>query len=67
MCFKPSQPQRIIVGLRDNVIKRYAVETTNQADIALGEKNEKAERFVRRIYGMKVERAIKTETDTRIE
>ena len=31
-CFKPSQPQRIISGLRETFIKRYIVERTNEAE-----------------------------------
>ena len=29
-CFKPSQPQRIILGLRETFIKRYIDERTNK-------------------------------------
>ena len=32
-CFKPSQPQRIMSGLRKTFTKRYIVERTNKADI----------------------------------
>ena len=32
-CFKPSQPQRIITGLREISIKRYIVEMTYMAEI----------------------------------
>ena len=32
-CFKPSQPQRIISGLKETFIKRYTVERTNKAEI----------------------------------
>ena len=42
-CFKPSQPQRIISGLRETFIKRYKVERTSKAKIAPEEKSEKAE------------------------
>ena len=52
-CFKPSQPHRIILGLRETFIKRYIVERTTKAEIALEGKSEKAESFVGRIYGMK--------------
>ena len=31
--FKPSQPQRIISGLKETFIKRYIVERTNKAEI----------------------------------
>ena len=42
-CFKPSQPQRIISGLRETVIKRYTVERTDKEEIRLEEQSEKAE------------------------
>ena len=42
-CFKPSQPQRIISGLRETFIKRYIVERTNKAEMRPEEQNEKAE------------------------
>ena len=32
-CFKPSQPQRIISGLRKTFIKRYMIERTNKTEI----------------------------------
>ena len=40
--FKPSQPQRIISGLRETFTKRYIVERTNQTEIRPEEQNEKA-------------------------
>ena len=43
MCFKPSQPQGIISGLREIFIKKYRVERTNKAEIRLKEQSEKAE------------------------
>ena len=39
---KPSQPQRIISGLRETFIKRSLVERTNKAEIKPEEQNEKA-------------------------
>ena len=42
-CFKPSQPQRIISGLRETFIKKYVVERTDKAEIRLEEQSEKAE------------------------
>ena len=42
-CFKPSQPQRIISGLRETFIKRYIVERTNKAEMRPEEQSEKAE------------------------
>ena len=44
-CFKPSQPQRIISGLRETFTKRYIVERTNKAEIKPEEQIEKAESF----------------------
>ena len=32
-CFKPSQPQRIISGMKETFMKRYMVETTNRAEM----------------------------------
>ena len=45
-CFKPSQPQRIISGLKETFIKRYIVERTNKAEIRLEEQSEKAESYI---------------------
>ena len=42
-CFKPSQPQRIISGLRKTFIERCIVERTDKADIRPEEQSEKAE------------------------
>ena len=42
-CFKPSQPQRIISGLWETVIKSYIVERTSMAEIRPEELSEKAE------------------------
>ena len=51
-CFKPSQPQRIIPGLRETFIKRCRVERTNKA--AKDRKHRVRKRkVVGRIYGMK--------------
>ena len=41
-CFKSSQPQRIISGLRETFIKRYMIERTNKAEIRPVEQSEKA-------------------------
>ena len=41
--FKPSQPQRIISGLRETFIKRCTVERTNKIEIRPEEQSEKAE------------------------
>ena len=42
-CFKPSQPQGIIPGLRQTLTKKYIVERTNKAEIRQEEQSEKAE------------------------
>ena len=42
-CFKPSQPRRIISGLKETFIKRYMVERTHKAEIRPDEQSEKAE------------------------
>ena len=42
-CFKPSQPQRIISGLKETFIKRYTVERTNKEEIRPEEQSEIAE------------------------
>ena len=42
-CFKPSQPQRIITGLKETFIKKYTAEMTNKAEIRPEEESEKAE------------------------
>ena len=42
-CFKPSQPQRFISGLRETFLKRYIVERTNKAELRPEERSEKAE------------------------
>ena len=43
-CFKPSQPQRVISGLKETSIKKYVVERTKKAEIRPEEQNKKAER-----------------------
>ena len=44
-CFEPSQPQRIISGLRKTFIKGYVIERTNKAKIRSEEQSEKVESF----------------------
>ena len=44
-CFKPSQPQRIISGLRKTFMKRYIVESTNKEELRSEEQSEKAETY----------------------
>ena len=42
-CFKPSQPQRIISGLKETLIERYIVERTSKAEMKPEEQSRKAE------------------------
>ena len=42
-CFKPSQPQRIIPGLRETFITRCMVERINKTEIRPEEQSEKTE------------------------
>ena len=44
-CFKPSQPQRILSGLRETFIKRYIhiVDRTNKAELRSERQSQKAE------------------------
>ena len=42
-CFEPSQPQRIISGLKETLKKRYIIEWTNKAEIRPEEQSEKVE------------------------
>ena len=66
--FEPSQPQRIISGLRETFIKRNIVEMTNKAEIRPEEQIEKAESCRENLCKRNTfERATKTETDTRTE
>ena len=51
-CFKPSQPQRIISGLRETFIKRFIVERTNKAEIRPEEQSEKAGSCRKNVCGM---------------
>ena len=66
-CFKPSQPQRILPGLKETFIKRYIVERTNKALIRPEDQSEKAELLGEFMKWNTVESAMKTETDTRTE
>ena len=66
-CFKSSQPQRIISGLKEIFIRRYIVERTNKAEIRPEEQSERAESCWENLLKNLVERAIKTETDRRKE
>ena len=66
MCFKPSQLQKIISGLRKSFIKRNIVERTSKAEIRLEEQSEKAESCRENSWNeIRLKGAIKTETDTR--
>ena len=44
-CFKPSQSQRIISGLKETFIKRHIVERTNKVEIRPEEQSQKAESY----------------------
>ena len=53
-CFEPSQPLRVISGLKETFIKRYIVETTVPIRQKSDRKNRvRKQRVVGRIYGMK--------------
>ena len=41
-CFKPSQPKKIISGLKETFIERYIAERTNKAERRVEEQSEKA-------------------------
>ena len=43
MYFKPSQPQRIISGLKETFVQKYLAERANEAEIRPEEQSEKAE------------------------
>ena len=42
-CFKPSQPQRMISGLRETFVKSYIVERTKKVEIRPEEQSQKTE------------------------
>ena len=42
-CFKPSEPHRIILGLRETFTKRHIIERTKKAEIRPEEQSEKSE------------------------
>ena len=44
-CFKPSQPQRLISGLKETFLKRYIVERTDEAETRPEEQSEKTESY----------------------
>ena len=50
-CFKPSQPQRSMSGLRETFIKRCVVERISKAELKPEEQSEKR-RVVGIIYGL---------------
>ena len=43
--FEPSQPQRIISGLKETFIKRCIVERTNKADMRSQEQSQKTKSY----------------------
>ena len=44
-CFKPSQPQMIISGLKETFMKRSIVQRTNKEELRPEEQSEKAESY----------------------
>ena len=44
-CFEPSQPLRIIPGLKETFIKRHTIERANKAEIKQEDQSEKTESF----------------------
>ena len=42
-CFMPSQPQRVLPGLRETFIKKYVAAMTSEAEIRPEGQSEKAE------------------------
>ena len=64
----PSQPLRIITGLKETFIKKYLVERTHKAETRPEEKGEKTESCRENLWNeIQLKRAIKTEIDTRTE
>ena len=43
LCLKPSQPQRIISGLKETFIKSYIVKRTNKSEVKPEEQSQKVE------------------------
>ena len=66
-CFEPSQPLGVISRLKETFIKKYTVERTNKPEIKLEEQWQRGELSVEFMERNTVERAIKTEMDTRTE
>ena len=68
-CFKPNQSQRIISGLKETFTKKYTVERTDEAEIRPEDLRENAESCRENLSNENtvVERAIKTEIETRTE
>ena len=49
-CLEPSQPLRIISGLKETFIKRYTVERTNKAEIRAEEQSDKTESSLENLW-----------------
>ena len=49
-CFKPSQPQRIISGLKETFMKRYIAARTSKTEIRPEEQSEKAESCLENLW-----------------
>ena len=66
-CFEPSQPLRIISGLKETFIKWYVVERTKKAEIRLEEQSQKTESCRENVWNeIQLKRITKT-VDTRTE
>ena len=65
-CFEPSQPLRIISGLKETFIKRYVVERTNKAELRPQEQSEKTASCRQNLWNeIQLKGPIRTEIDTR--
>ena len=49
-CFRPSQPLKIISGLKETLVKRYIVERTDRAETRPEEQSEKAESCLEKLW-----------------
>ena len=64
-CFQHSQPLGLISELKETFVQRYTAERTNKPEIKPEKQSEKRELSGEFMERNTVERAIKTETDTR--
>ena len=49
-CFEPSHPLRIILGLKETLIKIYIVERINKAEIRPEEQSEKTDNCRKKLW-----------------